>query len=93
MNWHRIGSWVFPYIEPLTPAQKNDEAQKLQQDLAAIRAAVWNSNEERALDEAQNVAESDIKVSATNAKSYTADIDSAGRDLESCRRYTGDHYG
>lgn len=72
MNWHRIGSWVFPYIEPLTPAQKLDEEKKLQQDLAAIRAAVWNSNEERALDEAQKVSAAEMeRVRTAEGKATT----------------------
>ncbi|WP_142781902.1 hypothetical protein [Agrobacterium sp. T29] len=72
MNWHQIGSWIFPYIEPLTPAQKNDEAQRLQKDLAAIRAAAWNSNEERALDEAQKVAAAEMeRVRTAEAKATT----------------------
>lgn len=72
MNWHRIGSWIFPYIEPLTPAQNKDEAQRLQRDLAEIRAAVWNSNEERALDEAQKVSAAEMeRVRTAEGKATT----------------------
>ncbi|MDX5983055.1 hypothetical protein [Sphingomonas echinoides] len=72
MTWHSIASAVFPYIEPLTPAQKTAEAQRLQQDRAAIRAAVWNSNEERALDEAQKVAAAEMeRVRTAEGKATT----------------------
>jgi hypothetical protein len=72
MNWHSIASAVFPYIEPLTSAQKTAEAQRLQQDRAAIQAAVWNSNEERALDEAQKVAAAEMeRVRTAEGKATT----------------------
>lgn len=72
MNWHSIASAVFPYIEPLTPAQKTAEARRLQQDQAAIRATVWNSNEERALDEAQKVSAAEMeRVRTAEGKATT----------------------
>jgi len=72
MNWHRIGSWIFPYIEPLTPAQKTAAAQRLQQDRAAILAAAWSSDEHRALDEAQKVATAEIeRVRTAEGKATT----------------------
>ncbi|MCJ2184548.1 DUF2157 domain-containing protein [Novosphingobium sp. 1949] len=72
MNWHSFASAIFPYIEPLTPAQKIDEAQRLRRDRAAIRAAVWNSNEERALDEAQKVAAAEMeRVRTAEGKATT----------------------
>lgn len=75
MNWHRIASWVFPYIEPLTPAQKTAEEQRLLQDQASIRAVVLNSNEERALDEAQKVAATEkerVRTAEGKATTYLA---------------------
>ncbi|SES05797.1 hypothetical protein [Sphingobium sp. YR768] len=72
MNWHSIASAVYPYIEPLTPAQKTAEARRLQQDRAAIQAVVWNSNEERALDEAQKVSAAEMdRVRTAEGKATT----------------------
>ncbi|KTT98220.1 hypothetical protein SB4_11760 [Sphingomonas sanguinis] len=72
MNLHRFGSWVFPYIEPLTSSQKTAEAKRLEEDQAAIRAAVWDLADERALDEAQKVAAAEMeRVRTAEGKATT----------------------
>lgn len=76
MSWlRRLADAVFPHIEPLTPAQEADQTKRLQEDLAAIRAAGWSPNEERALDEAQRIcaAEMDrVRTAETKATTYLA---------------------
>ncbi len=55
--------------------EKAAEALRLQQDRAAIRTAVWNSNEERALDEAQKVAAAEmerVRIAEGKATTYLA---------------------
>src|SRR4051812_5684645 len=72
MNWHRLLDLVFPYIEELTPAEKAVVAQRLQRDIAAIEAAAWTPHDERALDEAQKVAASEIeRVRTAEGKATT----------------------
>lgn len=72
MNWRRLLDVVFPYIEELTPAEKEVGAQRLQRDVAAIEAADWTANDERALDEAQKVAATEIeRVRTAEGKATT----------------------
>lgn len=61
MKLRRIMDWVFPYIEPLDSAQQATEAKRLRQDISAIEAVDWDANEERALDEAQKVAATEVE--------------------------------
>jgi hypothetical protein len=72
VNWHRVANWVFPYIEPLTAAQKTAQARRLQEDRVAIQAANWARNEERALDEVQKVAAAEMeRVRTAEGKATT----------------------
>lgn len=72
MNGWRILDLVFPYIEKLTPAEQAVEDQRLQRDIAAIEAADWTRNDERALDEAQKVSATEIeRVRTAEGKATT----------------------
>ena len=75
MNWWRILDAVFPYIEPLDARQREQETRRLEDDIAAIKAAAWQSNEERALEEAQRVAAAEmdrVRTAETKATTYLA---------------------
>lgn len=72
MNGWRALDLVFPYIEKLTHAEQVAEDQRLQKDIAAIEAADYTSNDERALDEAQKVSASEIeRVRTAEGKATT----------------------
>ncbi len=72
MNWRRILDLVFPYIEPLDAAQESTEAQRLARDIAAIEGVDWAVNGDRALDEAQKVAASEVeRVRTAEGKATT----------------------
>lgn len=72
MNGWRILDLVFPYIEKLTPAEQAVEDQRLQRDIAAIEAADWTRNDDRALDEAQKVSATEIeRVRTAEGKATT----------------------
>lgn len=75
MTWRRIFDLVFPYIEPLDATQQATEEQRLEDDVASIKAATWTANEERALDEAQRVAASEVervRIAEGKATTYLA---------------------
>ena len=72
MNGWRALDLVFPYIEKLTPAEQAVEDQRLQRDIAAIEAADYTLNDERALDEAQKVSATEIeRVRTAEGKATT----------------------
>lgn len=72
MNWRRGLDLLFPYIEKLTPGETEAEEQRLLRDIAAIEAADWTRNDERALDEAQKVAATEYeRVRTAEAKATT----------------------
>lgn len=72
MNWRRGLDLVFPYIEKLTPDQKAAEDERLRQDIAAIEAADYTVNAERALDEAQKVLAIEMeRVRSAESKATT----------------------
>ncbi|AGH50183.1 hypothetical protein G432_12310 [Sphingomonas sp. MM-1] len=72
MNWRRLVDLVFPYIEPLTTAEKIAEEQRLRRDIAAIEAADFTRSDERALDEAQKVSATEIeRVRTAEGKATT----------------------
>lgn len=72
MNWRRALDLVFPYIEELTPAQKAVERQRYDRDIAAIEAADYSANDQRALDEAQKVSATEIeRVRTAEGKATT----------------------
>ena len=75
MNWRRALDLVFPYIEKLTPAEQAVEEQRLQRDIAAIDAADWTRNDDRALDEAQKVFATEterVRTAEGKATTYLA---------------------
>jgi len=75
MNWRRALDLVFPYIEALTPAQKEDERQRYDRDIAAIEAADYTANDQRALDEAQKVSAAEnerVRTAEGKATTYLA---------------------
>ncbi|MFG1228625.1 hypothetical protein [Xanthobacter wiegelii] len=75
MNVWRAIDRIFPYIEKLTPAEQADKEEREQMDIAAIEAADWSTNAERALDEAQKVsgAESErVRTAESKATTYLA---------------------
>lgn len=72
MNGWRLLDLIFPYIEKLTPTEQALEDQRLQRDIAAIEAADWTKNDERALDEAQKVSATEIeRVRTAEGKATT----------------------
>ncbi|WP_176593033.1 hypothetical protein [Sphingobium sp. EM0848] len=72
MNGWRALDLIFPYIEKLTPAEQAVEDQRLQRDIAAIEAADYTLNDERALDEAQKVSATEIeRVRTAESKATT----------------------
>lgn len=72
MNGWRALDLVFPYIEKLTPAEQAVEDQRLERDIAAIEAADYTLNDERALDEAQKVSATEIeRVRTAEGKATT----------------------
>ncbi|MBB6306374.1 hypothetical protein [Xanthobacter tagetidis] len=72
MNGWRILDLVFPYIEKLTPAEQASEDQRLQRDITAIETADWTQSDERALDEAQKVATTEVeRVRTAESKATT----------------------
>ena len=72
MNGWRALDLIFPYIEKLTPAEQAVEDQRLERDIAAIEAADYTLNDERALDEAQKVSATEIeRVRTAEGKATT----------------------
>ena len=72
MNGWRALDLIFPYIEKLTPAEQTVEDQRLERDIAAIEAADYTLNDERALDEAQKVSATEIeRVRTAEGKATT----------------------
>ena len=72
MRWRRVLDPVFPHIEPLSAADQAAEDQRLIDDEAAIAASTWTPGEERALDEAQRVADADMeRVRTAEGKATT----------------------
>lgn len=72
MSWRRILDLVFPYIEPLDAAQQSAETQRLARDIVAIESVNWAVNGDRALDEAQKVAASEVeRVRTAEGKATT----------------------
>jgi hypothetical protein len=72
MNGWRVLDLIFPYIEKLTPAEQAVENQRLERDIAAIEAADYTVNDERALDEAQKVSATEIeRVRTAEGKATT----------------------
>lgn len=72
MRWRRVLDAVFPHIEPLSAADQAAEDQRLIDDEAAIAASTWTPGEERALDEAQRVADADMeRVRTAEGKATT----------------------
>jgi hypothetical protein len=75
VNGWRLLDLVFPYIERLTPAERAADEQRLERDVAAIEAADWSCNEERALDEAQKVSAAEterVRTAEGKATTYLA---------------------
>jgi len=72
VNWRRLLDMVFPHIEPLSAADQAAENQRLIDDEAAIAASTWTPEEDRALDEAQRVADADMeRVRTAEGKATT----------------------
>ncbi len=72
MNWRKLVDPVFPVFEPFNDAQVAAMKEKLEADLNAIRTAKWSCHEERALDEAQRIADAEAdRVNKSEAKATT----------------------
>lgn len=72
MNWAKWADRLFPYIEPLTAEQQDTQSASLEADVAAINAAKFGLEEQRALDEAQRVAAAEMeRVRTSEAKATT----------------------
>lgn len=72
MNWRKLVDPVFPVVEPFDDAQATALKERLDADLQAIRTADWSSHEERALDEAQRIADAEAdRVNKSEAKAST----------------------
>lgn len=72
MRWRRVLDAVFPHKEPLSGADQAAEDQRLIDDEAAIAASTWTPEEQRALDEAQRVADADMeRVRTAEGKATT----------------------
>ncbi len=72
MNWAKWADRLFPYIEPLTAEQQDTQSARLEVDVAAINAAKFGLEEQRALDEAQRVAAAEMeRVRTSEAKATT----------------------
>lgn len=75
MNGWRAIDLVFPYIEKLTPTEQAAEDDRLHRNIAAIEAADFTSNDERALDEAQKVSATEserVRTAEGKATTYLA---------------------
>jgi hypothetical protein len=67
--------FVFPYIEPLNMDEKKAQEKSLAADIAAINAAKFSDQPDRALAEAQRVADAEtarVRTAETKATTYLA---------------------
>lgn len=75
MNWRRLIDPIFPVIEPFDTVQTAEMQRRLQIDLDAIKASSWSPHDERALDEAQKIANAEaerVKTAESKATTYLA---------------------
>ena len=52
-----VRDFIFPYVEPLSEKEKKAQEESLADDITAIEAADFDDQPERALAEAQRVAD------------------------------------
>jgi len=75
MNWRRFIDPIFPVIEPFGTERAAEMQRRLEADLVAIRASSWSPHDERALDEAQKIANAEaerVKTAESKATTYLA---------------------
>lgn len=75
MNWRKWADRLFPYIEPLTADEEQAREASLAADIEAVKAARFDQEGERALDEAQRVASAEterVRTSEAKASTYLA---------------------
>jgi len=75
MKWTNWVDAVFPYIEPLTADEEKAQKASLDRDITAINSAKFSIEPERALDEAQRVAEAEterVRTAESKATTYLA---------------------